>query len=142
MISLDFSVFYQVVIFLVLWLILSRVLFRPYVAVLEERERATSGAQEDTEALEHEGARLKAQYEEQLARAQAAAAAAKETILQEARRQRENIMSQAREQATASLEKARAEIRAQVEKDRQRATADIGDLARDMVSKILDRRVA
>jgi len=142
MISLDFSVFYQVVIFLVLWLILSRVLFRPYVAVLEERERATSGAQEDTEALEYEGARLKAQYEEQLARAQAAAAAAKETILQEARRQRENIMSQAREQATASLEKARAEIRAQVEKDRQRATADIGDLARDMVSKILDRRVA
>jgi F-type H+-transporting ATPase subunit b len=142
MISLDFSVFYQIVIFLVLWIILSRVLFRPYIAVLEERERETSGASHDTEALDREGARLKAQYDEQLARAQAAAAVVKEAILQEARQQRERIISEAREEATASLEKVRREVQVQLDKERQRAMTDIGELARAMVSKILGRSVA
>jgi F-type H+-transporting ATPase subunit b len=142
MISLDFSVFYQIVIFLVLWVILSRVLFHPYLTVLEERERETSGAHYDIEALEHEGARLKAEYEEQLARAQAAGNAVKEAILQEARQQRERIISQAREEATVLLDKVRGEVQAQVEKERQRAMAEIGEVAREMVSKILGRNVA
>lgn len=142
MISLDYSVFYQIVIFVVLWVILRRVLFRPYLAVLEERERGTSGAHHDIEALESEGARLKAEYEEQLARAQAAGNAVKEAILQEARRQRERIISQAREEATVLLEKVRGEVQAQLEKERQRAMAEIGEVAGEMVSKILGRNVA
>jgi F-type H+-transporting ATPase subunit b len=142
MISLDFSVFYQIVLFLVLWVVLSRVLFRPYIAVLEERERATSGTANETAALEREGARLKAQYEEQLTQAQAAAAAIKEAILQEARQQRESILSRAREEATASLEKTRHEIQAQVDQERRRAMAETGELALEMVTKILGRSVA
>jgi F-type H+-transporting ATPase subunit b len=142
MISLDFSVFYQIVLFLVLWVILSRVLFRPYLALLEERERETSGARHDIEALEHEGARLKAEYEAQLARAEAAGNAAKERILQEARQQRESIISQAREESTASLETVRREIRSQLDKEKQQAMAEVGEVAREMVSKILGRNVA
>jgi F-type H+-transporting ATPase subunit b len=142
MISLDFSVFYQIVLFLVLWAILSKILFRPYLAVLEERERETSGARHETDLLEHEGARLKAEYEEKLARAEAGANAAKEAILQEARQQREGIIGQAREEATRSLEKVRQEVETQLESERQRAMAEIGDMAREMVSKILERNVA
>jgi F-type H+-transporting ATPase subunit b len=142
MISLDFSVFYQIVLFLVLWAILSRVLFRPYLAVLEERERATSGARRDIEALEQEGVRLRAEYEAQLARAEAAGNAAKERILQEARQQREGIIGQAREESAASLEAVRREIRSQLDKERQQAMAEAGEVAREMVSKILGRNVA
>jgi F-type H+-transporting ATPase subunit b len=141
MISVDFSIVYQIVIFFVLWAILSKVLFRPYIGLLEKRERATSGASHDSEALEREGARLKAQYEERLAQAQAAAAAVKEGILQEARQQRERIIGEAREQAAAFLEKTRQEIQAQVDQERRRAIAEIGELARDMAAKILGRSV-
>jgi F-type H+-transporting ATPase subunit b len=142
MIALDFSIFYQIILFLILWAILSRVLFRPYLTVLEERERETSGAHHDTEALEREGARLKAEYEEQLARATAAGNAAKEAILQDARQQRERIIGQAREEATALLEKVREEIQTQLDKERQRVMAESADVAREMVSKILGRDVA
>jgi F-type H+-transporting ATPase subunit b len=142
MISLDFSVFYQIVLFLVLWAVLTRLFFRPYLALLEERERATSGAYHDTEALESEGARLKAEYEEQLARAQAAGNAVKEAILHEARQQRERIISQAREEATTLLDKTRREIQAQLDKEGQQALAESGEVAREMVSKILGRSVA
>ena len=48
MISLDYSVVYQIILFVVLWLILNKVLFQPYLHLLEERERKTTGAQHDS----------------------------------------------------------------------------------------------
>src|SRR5262249_55240783 len=104
MISLDYSVVYQIVLFLVLWLILSKLLFRPYLGLLEEREHRTLGTQQDSTDLERQGARLRAQYEGKIARAQADGDAAKEAILQEARQQRERVLNQAREEAMRMLE--------------------------------------
>jgi F-type H+-transporting ATPase subunit b len=141
MISLDYSIAYQIVIFLVLWLILSKVLFRPYLSLLEERERRTSGAQHDSTALENEGARLRAQYEEQIAQAQAAGYAAKEAILQEARQQREKILAQFREEALRMLEDVRREVEGQMQKERQLAATEVRVIAQEMASKILGRNV-
>jgi F-type H+-transporting ATPase subunit b len=142
MISLDYSVVYQIVIFLVLWIILSKVLFRPYLNLLEQRERRTTGAQHDSTDLEHEGARLRAQYEEKIAQAQAAGYTAKEAILQEARQQREKVLAQVREEAMSMLEEVRREVASQVQRERQVATAEIRTIAQEMASKILGRNVA
>jgi F-type H+-transporting ATPase subunit b len=142
MISLDYSVIYQVVLFLLLWIILSRILFRPFLGLLEERERRTIGAQHDATALEHEGAQLRAQYEEKIAQAQAAGYAVKEAVLQEGRQQRERLLTQAREQAVGMLEAARREVESQMQKERQLAATEAGAVARQMVNKILGRQVA
>jgi F-type H+-transporting ATPase subunit b len=142
MISLDYSLVYQIVLFLVLWFILGRVLFRPYLRLLEDRERRTTGAQHDAVDLEREGARLRAQYEEKIAQAQAAGYTAKEAILQEARQQRERVLSQARDEASAMLEGVRREVESQMQKERQLAAAEARTIAQEMVSKILARRVA
>lgn len=142
MISLDISVVYQILLFLVFWAILSKILFRPYLDVLEERERSTSGTRREAGDLEHEGERLRAQYEEKIAQAEAAGNAFKETILQDARQQREAILSQAREEATTTLQSVRQEVQSQLEIERQRAAGQITGLASDMVSKILGRTVA
>ena len=142
MISLDYSVVYQIVIFLVLWIILSKVLFRPYLNLLEQRERRTTGAQHDSTDLEHEGARLRAQYEEKIAQAQAAGYAAKEVILQEARQQREKVLTQVREEAMRILEAVRREVASQVQRERQVVAAEVRTIAQEMASKILGRNVA
>ena len=142
MISLDYSVVYQIVIFLVLWIILSKVLFRPYLNLLEQRERRTTGAQHDSTDLEHEGARLRAQYEEKIAQAQAAGYAAKEVILQEARQQREKVLTQVREDAMRILEEVRRELASQVERERQVVADEVRTIAQEMASKILGRNVA
>jgi F-type H+-transporting ATPase subunit b len=142
MISLDYSVVYQIVIFLVLWIILSKVLFRPYLNLLEQRERRTTGAQHDSTDLEHEGARLRAQYEEKIAQAQAAGYAAKEAILQEARQQREKVLTQVREDAMRILEEVRRELASQVERERQVVADEVRTIAQEMASKILGRNVA
>ncbi len=141
MISLDYSVFYQVILFVALWVVLSKVLFRPYLNLLEERERRTIGTQHASTDLEHEGARLRAQYEEKIAQAQAAGHATKEAILQEARQQRERVLMQAREEAMGALESVRREVESQMQKEWQLAAAEVRTISQEMASKILGRQV-
>lgn len=141
MISLDYSVVYQIVLFLVLWVILSKVLFRPYMSLLEERERKTTGAEHDLSELEYEAARLRAQYEEKIAQAQATGNAAKEAILQEARQQREGVLSQARQESMGILEGVRQELANQMQKERQLAAAEVRAIAQEMATKVLGRNV-
>ena len=142
MISLDLSILYQIILFVALWLILNKILFQPYLQLLEERERRTIGAEHDSADLEHEGARLRAQYEEKIAQAQTAAYAAKDTILQEARQQREKILGQARAEAASKLEQARREISLALEREKALAAAEAATVAGEMVSKVLGRKVA
>lgn len=142
MISLDYTVGYQIILFVVLWLVLARILFRPYLTILEERERRTAGTQHESAALAHEGELLKARYEEGIAHAQAAGAAAREAILRQARQEREQLISQAREEATRILEQVRQEVQRQMEKEKQLATTEVVVIAQEMVRKILGRSVA
>jgi F-type H+-transporting ATPase subunit b len=142
MISLDYSVIYQIILFLVLWIILSKVLFRPYLQLLEERERRTIGAQHDSMELEREGARLRAQYEEKIAQAQADGYAEKETIVQEGRQQREKLLGQARQAAMNMLEGVRREVDGQMQQERQLAVTEARIVAQEMANKILGRPVA
>lgn len=142
MISLDLSILYQIILFVALWLILNKILFQPYLRLLEERERRTIGAEHDSADLEHEGARLRARYEEKIAQAQTAAYAAKDAILQEARQQREKILGEARAAAASKLEQARREISLALEKEKALAAAEAATVAGEMVSKVLGRKVA
>lgn len=142
MISLDLSILYQIILFVALWLILNKILFQPYLQLLEERERRTIGAEHDSADLEHEGTRLRAQYEGKIAQAQSAAYAAKDAILQEARQQREKILGQARAEAASKLEQARREIALALEKEKALAAAETATVAGEMVSKVLGRKVA
>jgi len=142
MISLDYSVVYQIVIFLLLWIILSKLLFRPYLNLLDQRERRTTGAQHDSTDLEHEGARLRAQYEEKIAQAQGAGYAAKDAMLQEARQQREKVLTQVREDTMRMLEEVRRELASQVQRERQVVADEVRTIAQEMANKILGRNVA
>ena len=73
---IDFTAVYQIVLFLVLWAILDRVLFRPYLRLLDERERRTGGARTEIADLQTKAERLRAQYQEKISVAEAEARAA------------------------------------------------------------------
>jgi F-type H+-transporting ATPase subunit b len=141
MITIDFSVVWQILLFLGLWLIVSKVLFRPYMTLLDEREQKTSGSDESAYHLEHEAERLRSQYEEAIANAAAAGNATKEAIVQQARQQREVILSSARGEAAGILERVRQEVQSQLAQEREVAIREADAVAHDMVSKILGRRV-
>ena len=142
MISLDISILYQIVLFVVVWLVLSKVLFRPYLDLLEERERETTGASHQSVELEHEANRLKAEYEEKIHRARGVGAAAKDRVVQAARQESERLLQQARAEAASILDSARRDVQVQLERERDLGAAEVAAVAQDMVSKVLGRRVA
>jgi F-type H+-transporting ATPase subunit b len=141
MISLDYSILLQMLLFVILWVVLTKVLFQPYVSLLEERERKTEGAEEESFALEEEGERLRVLYEEDIAKARAAGVAAKEAILQEGRQQREHLLNRVRAEALEGLERARLDIRNQLSREREIAIREADIIAQDMAEKVLGRRV-
>ena len=141
MIHLDISIAYQILLFLVLWVVLNKVLFKPYLHLLAEREGKTAGAEHDSSSLEHEAARLRADYEGKFAQAQAAGYAAKDAIVQNGRQQREKILSQARDEATGMLERVRNDVATAMEQEKRLAVTEVATIASDMVNKVLGRRV-
>jgi len=141
MINLDISIVYQIVLFLILWAILSKVLFKPYLGLLAEREHKTSGVQQDSGDLEREGQRLKSEYEDKIVQAQTVGYAAREAIVQEGRQQREKILSEGRDEAARMLEQIRKEIAETMDRERRFAAAEASHVAGAMVAKILGRSV-
>ena len=142
MISLDISILYQIILFVILLVILNKLFFKPYLQLLDQREYRTTGAEHDSADLEHEGARLRAQYEEKIDQAQTAGYTAKDAILQDARQQREKILTQARQEAAGQLDQTRREVALALQRERQLAAVEATAVAQEMVNKVLGRTVA
>lgn len=141
MIALDYTVIIQIVSFLLLWFLLARLLFRPFLGLLEERERRTEGVKAETASLTAEGERLRAEYENGIARATDEGNAAKEVILRDARQAREGLLARAKEEATRLMETAREEIQRELQRGRELAAREAEAIARQMAEKILGRKI-
>jgi F-type H+-transporting ATPase subunit b len=144
MIALDsiITVLIQIVAFLALWFVLGRLLFKPFIALLEERESRTDGLKAAAASLTAEGERLRAEYESALTKARDEGAAIKETIVQEARQTRERLLAESRAQASERLTAVREEIRKEISQGRVLALQEAATISRQMAEKILGRRVA
>jgi F-type H+-transporting ATPase subunit b len=141
MISLDYSVILQILFFLLFWFLMDRIIFKPFLGLLDERERRTEGAKAETAALIEDAERLRAEYESGMAKAQEEAEAVKEAILVDARRSREQLLTQAREEAGKMMERSRGEIRIELQKARELVLREAEAIARQMTETILGRRL-
>jgi F-type H+-transporting ATPase subunit b len=141
MIAPDYTVIVQIVSFLVFWVLLTKLLFKPFLGLLEERERRTEGVKAEAAALVEESERLRAEYEGAIARVRDEGYAAREKILEEARQLRERVLSQSREEATGKLAAARQEIQKEIQRGRDFAAREAQEIARQMAERILGRRI-
>jgi F-type H+-transporting ATPase subunit b len=142
MITIDSSVVLQIVSFLVFWFLLNKLLFKPYLGILEERENKTEGTRAEVAQLVDETDRLKTEYEHAIAEATAEAQAVKETIRSEAARARDQILNRAREEAAGRLQVARETLLREIQQSRAQAARDAETIAREMVEKILGRKLS
>lgn len=141
MISIDFSLVFQIILFLILWSILRRVLFGPVERLMAERERRTEGAHAEARSMVEEGRELQAQYDAAIARAWAEGEALKNGIREEALKARNVILSQGREAATRKIQGIREEVRTEMEAARRVASANADALAQQMAEKVLGRKL-
>ena len=141
MIALDYTVLVQIVSFLLLWFLLTRLLFRPFLRLLEERERRTEGVRGETASLMEEAERLRADYESGLARARDEGGAIKQDIRHEALQVRERVLAQAQEEATRHLQAVREQFRRELQSARELETREAEVIAHQMAERILGRRI-
>lgn len=141
MVALDYTVIVQIVAFLFLWFLLAKLLFKPFLSLVEERERRTEGVSREADALMEEAERLRREYESGIERARAEGSALRDAVTREAREAHERLVTQAREEARRFTETIRLEIRSMMERERAVAAREAELIARDVAEKILGRRI-
>ena len=141
MITIDYSIFIQIALFLLIWFFLARFVFTPFQRLLGEREQRTEGMKAEAETLLKEAERLRMEYEGRITQAKEEGNSIKEAIRQEALQVREEFLTHAQEDAARFLVIARQQIQEEMQKDRELAVQEAEVIAQEMTEKILVRKV-
>jgi F-type H+-transporting ATPase subunit b len=123
-----------------LWL-LRKLVWRPLVRVIADREESIRAALREAETRRAEGERLQAEYRSQLdaAREEIAGMVAESTRTAESARQR--ILDEARQGASATVMQAQREIELAKRETLEEIYRTTADLATGMAQKILGREI-
>jgi F-type H+-transporting ATPase subunit b len=139
LIDLDGTVFIQLGIFLVLLVILRALVFKPFLRLLDEREKRTSGARAETERLLADAAAKVQAYEASIQSAKLAALDDRAKIRATGAGEARSILEAARQKTQRSLEDARKDLAKDVAQSRQELSRRATELGRAVAEKLLAR---
>lgn len=129
----------NVVVFALLVYPIDRLLLKPLIAVLAERDARTNGALERSEALTREASEIQQSFEARLKEVRNEAAERRARVLAAGEEEERRVLDRAREDAGRALEQVRQGVAAELEAARQTLTADASELAREAATRILGR---
>ena len=93
--------------FIIVWIVVGNNLFKPYLALLDEREAKTSGAEREAESLQEQAVKQTAQLNAELRQARVKGIAVRDEYVREAKQTAQEIVDNASEAANLELEKNR-----------------------------------
>ncbi len=140
-ISQQFGVYWpnllaQVIVFIIVYLVLSRYAFKPVVAMLEERRRRIEEGQINAEKIRQQLAEAQTKYEEVLARANAEA----QRLIEEVRTSGDRLAEHKRQQAMLDAEQIATKARESMALERERLMSElkkeVGRLVIDTTTKV------
>ena len=137
LVNLDKSLIVQMVNFLLLLFILWKLLYRPFVAKMEERSQAIKKSLEEAQAARAEAQRQRDEHAAQIQAAYAEAQAIRATALREAAEEQRRLVEAARAEAARLVESARAELAQDVRRARQDLRQEVADLSITVAEKLI-----
>jgi F-type H+-transporting ATPase subunit b len=137
LISIDKSLIVQGVNFLILLFILQRLLYKPFLAKMEERTAAIKSSLEEAAAARAEAARQQEQNAEQLRAAFAEAASIRAAALKEAGEEQRKLVEAARREAQQLVESAKAQTDADIRRAREELRREVAELATAVAEKLV-----
>jgi F-type H+-transporting ATPase subunit b len=140
-IQLNFTLFIQLINFLVLLFILNAILYKPILAKIREREARIRRDREKADQFSKQVREQEERHEQELAEARQRAAQDKAAVLTEAKKTEGEILGKARNEAARIVEDMKRMIEREAEEARTRLTAEMTPLARSIVQKILGRSI-
>ena len=139
LISVDKSLIVQFVNFFILLFILQRLLYKPFLAKMEERTGAIKRSLEEAQAARAEAAHQAEENATRLRQAHAEAAAIREQALKEAGEEQRRLVESARAEAQRLVESAKAQMDADIRRAREELRREVADLATAVAEKLVRR---
>lgn len=142
MISINATLFVQVIHFLILVFILNRILLRPLMHQMGERDQYISQARKDSEEMLVEAERLVEERHAMEMKARRRAAHERAQLKEQAVTEAEKIFDETRRQVAGIRERIDAEVQSQMEKAEQTLNQEAAAVAEEIADKIAGRRIS
>jgi F-type H+-transporting ATPase subunit b len=142
LIDLDSTVFIQLVVFVLTSVVLSKFLFKPFLAMREERGKGIEGARGEATRMEDEARAKIADYEQRFAKARTRATEERAKLRLEAAEREREIAEAARKDTESAVGGARAQLERDAAEARTQLAPRAEEIARSIAKKVLGREVA
>jgi F-type H+-transporting ATPase subunit b len=139
MLEVDITLLYQIIVYFILLFTLNKVLYKPVIALLDERKRRIEEPVKDAEAIDVTVADGLVKYEQNLREATAKAQEERSVVRQEGINRENEIMEQARQEAQLELKKLRSELKDSADSARATLKQETGEISRSIAGKVLGR---
>ncbi|MCL4458085.1 MAG: ATP synthase F0 subunit B [Nitrospirae bacterium] len=123
--------------FLILFFVLSALLFKPLAKLFKEREAATSGALDEAKSLSFKKEDALAKMNAELSSAKGRAKETFGALREEGLARQKETLSKSEAEAVAMIESARKELQAEAGKARASLKADIEKFSEEIVNKLV-----
>jgi len=137
LVNLDKSLIVQVINFLLLLFLLTKLLYKPFVAKMEERSQAIKKSLEEAQAARAEAQRQREEHASKIQAAHAEAQTIRASALAEAAEEQRRLVEAARVEAARLVESARADLAADLRRARQDLRQEVADLSITVAEKLI-----
>ena len=134
--SIDKTVVIQIIIFLVAIYILNKLIFKPFLEVVDKREKLTTGTIEEANKLEQRANKIIEEYKHKLEEARSLALLERLKMRQETDNAAQDIIETTRSETDSMVNKAKINIQNQFEKTQESIEVQIESLGNVIASVI------
>jgi len=142
MIDIDWTLYAQIINFLLLVFLLNVVLFRPIRGALRDRQAKLLAQETEINVLTDKGRSLEDEIKEELAAARRAGAGARETLKQEGAQAEATLLEEVKRQAELEWATVEKKIKADMAKARKSLQTQTQSFAQLLATKILGRELS
>jgi F-type H+-transporting ATPase subunit b len=142
MISIDYSLFIQIVNFVVLIFILNAIFYKPIRKILLERKKKIQGYEEGIQQLHDDAAESEKTFQKTVGEAKTKGFQEKEALRQAGQEEEQRLLDEINEKAQADLEAVRAQIAKDAEAAKVSLRGETEAFSAAIAQKILGRAVS
>ena len=142
MIDIDWTLYAQIINFLLLVFLLNVVLFRPIRSALRDRQAKLLAQETEINVLTDQGRSLEDEIKEELAAARRAGAGARETLKQEGAQAEATLLEEVKRQVEMEWATVEKKIKADMAKARKSLQTQTQSFAQLLATKILGRELS
>ena len=140
-IDLDGTVFVQIVVFFIVFLILRSLVFKPVLALFDAREQAIEGEKQKASEMEKKADEKLDKYESEMRRLRDIANQERDKLRAEGQKLAREVSDKARAESEQLMSESKSKLEAESKRVRDEVKVIVPGLARQIAGRLLDREV-